>query len=304
MLNFRSMARFIVVLALVIGGLRLISQTPVAGAKAFAPTRFTVVDAGTVGKPDVILLPGLASSRAVWDGEAAKLAPNFRLHLVQVDGFAGQPAGVNAGSTDVLGGIVEELHTYIVSNGMHPVLIGHSLGGTMTLMLLDRHPGDLQKAVIVDALPFLTALYNPAATVETSKPIADGIKAQVTGLPADQFAAFAQQSEGNMVKSPEMLKQVVASSVASDRAVFAEAMAEDMTTDLRGDVAKMTAPLLLLYPYDPTIQGADPAKVDAVYQAQYKGMPNAKLVRVEDSRHFIMYDQPVKFDAAVEAFLR
>src|SRR5579875_3753808 len=43
------------------------AQTP----KAFAPTRFTVVDEGTAGKPDVVLIPGLASGRDTWDKEAA-----------------------------------------------------------------------------------------------------------------------------------------------------------------------------------------------------------------------------------------
>ncbi len=36
----------------------------------------------------------------------------------------------------------------------------------------------------------------------------------------------------------------------------------------------------------------------------YKGMPNVTLVRVEDSKHFIMYDQPVKFDKELEGWLR
>ncbi len=67
-----------------------------AGSQTAGPTRFTVVDEGTVGKPDVVLIPGLSSSRAVWDAEAKLLAPNYRLHLVQVDGFAGAPAGANA----------------------------------------------------------------------------------------------------------------------------------------------------------------------------------------------------------------
>ena len=298
--SFRCLVRVLVVLCLVLCGLRLLAQQP----KAFVPTRFTVVDAGTVGKPDVILLPGLASSRAVWDGEAAKLAPNFRLHVLQVNGFAGQPAGVNAGSTDLLPGIVEELHAYIAATGMHPEVMGHSLGGTLTLMLIDTHPADVKRAVIVDALPFLTALYDPAATAESAKPIAAGMKAQVGAANDAQFSAFAEQSESKMVKSPEALKLVMASSMASDRGVFAEAMAEDMTTDLRADLPNMKTPVLLVYPYDATVQGPDVAKVDATYGDQYKAMPNAKLLRVDDSRHFIMYDQPVKFDAAVEAFLR
>jgi pimeloyl-ACP methyl ester carboxylesterase len=32
-------------------------------------------------------------------------------------------------------------------------------------------------------------------------------------------------------------------------------------------------------------------------------VPHKTLVRVDDSRHFIMFDQPAKFDAAIDAFL-
>lgn len=293
-------ARALIIVAFVFGGVWLIAEQP----KPISPTRFTVVDAGTAGKPDVILIPGLASSRAVWDAEAAKLAPNFRLHLVQVNGFAGQPAGTNTGSTDLLPGVVEELHGYIAASGMHPDVIGHSMGGLLALMLADRHPGDVRRMVIVDSLPFYSVLFNPAATAENSKPIAEGLKAQFSGMSADEFAAGTQKSAAAMVKSPEGLKLVTASSVASDRAVFAEAMAEDMTTDLRADVANIKTPTLVLYPYDSSAQGPDPAKVAALYEGQYKGMPNVKLVRVDDSRHFMMYDQPAKMDAEIQAFLR
>ena len=79
------------------------------------------------GKPDVLLIPGLASSSSVWDAESKLLAPNYRLHVVQVDGFAGAPAGPNA-APGMLPGIVEELHQYIFAAGQHPVVIGHSPG--------------------------------------------------------------------------------------------------------------------------------------------------------------------------------
>jgi pimeloyl-ACP methyl ester carboxylesterase len=106
------------------------------------------------------------------------------------------------------------------------------------------------------------------------------------------------------VLNPDAQKLIEAADEAGDRTVFAEAMYEDLLTDLRGDVATIKTPMLLLYPYDPASQGADPAKVDALYQGSYKGMPNATLVRIDGSRHFIMYDQPAKLDAAVEEFLK
>ena len=33
-------------------------------------------------------------------------------------------------------------------------------------------------------------------------------------------------------------------------------------------------------------------------------MPNIHILRIDDSRHFIMYDQPAAFDKAVQTFLK
>jgi pimeloyl-ACP methyl ester carboxylesterase len=300
------LATVVLVLAgvmLLVNPLTAHAQAATAGSQTAGPTRFTVVDAGTVGKPDVLLIPGLSSSRTVWDGEAKLLASNYRLHLVQVDGFAGAPAGVNA-TGPLLPEIVEELHEYIAGAGIHPVVVGHSLGGLLALMLADKYPGDVRKMVIVDTLPFYAVLFNPAATVETTKPYADQMRQQMLAIPADQYAGMQTMIAAQMVKDPEGQKLVAASSGASDRAVVVEAMAEDLLTDLRGDVATIKVPTLVLYEYDPTLQQPDPAAYEAAMKAGYAPMPHVTLVRVDGSRHFIMYDQPAKFDAVVEGFLK
>jgi pimeloyl-ACP methyl ester carboxylesterase len=300
--------QWLATMALVVAGLMLLVKPVTAHAQgagtAFVPTRFTVVDTGTVGKPDVILIPGLASSRAVWDAEAKLLAPNYRLHLVQVDGFAGAPAGVNAAGP-MLPEIVEELHGYIAGAGMKPVVVGHSLGGLLALMLADKYPGDVRKMVIVDTLPYYAVLFNPNATVETTKPYAEVMRKQMMAVPADQYAAMQGMMAAQLVKDPDGQKLVAAASGASDRAVMVvEAMVEDMLTDLRGDVAGIKVPTLVLYEYDSTLKQPDAATDEASVKAGYKAMPNVTLVKMDGSRHFIMYDQPAKFDAALEGFLK
>lgn len=292
--------RFLATLAFVLAGIALLIAP--SHAAGFSPTRFTVTDNGTVNKPDILLIPGLSSSKAVWDAEAKLLAPNYRLHIVQVGGFAGAPAGPNATGA-MLPGVVEELHQYIVAAKMHPVVMGHSLGGLLALMLADKHPEDVSKLIIVDSLPFYSVLFAPEATVEIARQKAEQMKAQLIAMPDDQFAAMVPQSAAGMVKNADAQKLVAASALASDRTVFANAVAEEMTTDLRGDVATIKTPTLMLYPYDASAV-PDVTKIDAVYQTAYKSMPNVKLVRIDDSRHFIMYDQPAKLDAAVEGFLK
>jgi pimeloyl-ACP methyl ester carboxylesterase len=302
--------QWLATLALVLAGVMLLvkpmgahAQAGATGSATAGPTRFTVVDAGTVGKPDVVLIPGLSSSRAVWDGEAKLLAPNYRLHLVQVNGFAGAPAGVNA-TGPILPGIVEELHSYIGAAGMHPVVVGHSLGGLLALMLADKYPADVRKLVIVDTLPYYAVLFNPGATVETAKPMAEQIRQQMIAMPAAQYDGMLPMMVSGMVNDPTAQTKVLEWTKATDRTVAFDAMYDDLTTDLRGDVAKIQTPTLVLFAVDPSLKQPDPVAYEAAVRDGYKAMPHVTLVKVEPSRHFLMYDQPAKFDAALEEFLK
>ncbi len=189
--------------AFVLAGIALLVEPMPAAAQTvagFVPTRFTVVDAGTVGKPDVILIPGLASSRRCGMPKRSCWRRITGLHLVQVNGFAGAPAGPNA-TGPMLPGVVEELHQYIVAGKMHPVVMGHSLGGLMTLMLADAHPEDVAKMVIVDSLPF----YGDGVRSECDGGV-DGaagegdLTTRCWRCPADQFAAMQPMMVKSMVK--------------------------------------------------------------------------------------------------------
>ncbi|HEY5381618.1 MAG TPA: alpha/beta hydrolase [Acidobacteriaceae bacterium] len=299
--------RFLATLALVLAGMALLWAPAHAqmneAAKAFTPTRFTVVDEGAASRPDVVLIPGLSSSREVWKAEAAKLAPNYRLHLVQINGFAGQPAGPNA-SGAILEPIVTELHAYIASRAMHPVVIGHSLGGLLTLMLAERYPTDVRKMVVVDALPFYAVLFAPDATAAGAKPIAEGMKAQIMAVPAERYAAMQPMMAAQLVNDPEGRERVVASSMASDRAVVAEAMAEDLTTDARAGLNAIKAPVFVMYEHDTTMQQPNADAYEKTMKDSYALLPGVHLVGFDGSRHFIMYDQPAKFDTVLEAFLK
>ena len=289
---------------LVVAGIALVCEAAHAvPVSPFAPTRFAITDAGTPGKPDVVLIPGLGSSKSVWDAEVKLLAPNYRLHVVQIAGFAGAPAGPNATGV-ILPAIVDELHAYISANKMQPVVIGHSLGGLITLMLAKKDPADVRKMIIVDTLPYYAVMFKPDATVETMKPQADVLRAQMIAAPADQFALMQTTVVAQLVKNEDGRKLVAAADNASDRAAFANAMYDDLQTDLRGDLASIKTQMLLLYPYDSTLQGPDPAAVDAMYKNAYAAKPAVTFTRIDDSRHFIMYDQPANLDTAFEAFLK
>jgi pimeloyl-ACP methyl ester carboxylesterase len=297
----------LIIIILFLAGILLLRKPVFGQAINAAPTRFSVVIEGvSSGKgPDVILIPGLSSSRDVYAAEAKLLAPNYRLHLIQIAGFSGEPAGPNA-TGPILVPVVEQLHQYIVTNKLqHPAVIGHSLGGLLGLMLADAHPEDVGKLLIVDSLPFYALVFAPEATVDVVKPQAAAMRDQFIAAPSDVFAAMVTQSSNMLVLNPDARKLVTANTIASDRTVIANAMYEDLTTDLRPQLSSIKTPATLLYPFDAAAVGTDStAKIDAVYTTAYSTMPNLKMQRIDNSRHFIMYDQPAAFDKAVQTFLK
>ncbi|MCY1172957.1 2-succinyl-6-hydroxy-2,4-cyclohexadiene-1-carboxylate synthase [compost metagenome] len=260
----------------------------------------------TMGKGSpVILIPGLASPRAVWEDVAPELAKTHRVILVQVNGFGGDDPGANL-QPGVLDGIVADLDGYIAREKLRGALvIGHSMGGLVGLMLAKAHPGDLARLMIVDSLPYFAVLMAPPGIDPTPDMVApqaakmrDAIAASYGTVPSD--AAVAAQTRGLAIK-PNSIARMTAWTKAADPRVTAQAMYEDLTTDLRPVLGSITTPMTLLYPWNaerPTKAMADP-----FYRKQYAAAPHISYVDIGDSGHMVMLDQPEAFKAAVIAFV-
>jgi pimeloyl-ACP methyl ester carboxylesterase len=253
------------------------------------------------GSP-VILIPGLSSPRAVWDGVVPDLARGHRVILVQINGFGGDAPGKNI-SPGILAGIIAELDGYIVREKLgQPAIVGHSLGGLAALMFAKAHPDHVSRVMVVDSLPFIAVLFFPAATVPLVEPQASAIRAQMMasyGKPAD--TATAEATANRLALKPESRAKVKAWVLAADPRVSGEALYEDMTTDLRPDLAGITTPITLVYPWAAT--GATRERADPLYHGAYATAPHVSFVDIGDSAHFVMLDQPAAFQAALAGFV-
>jgi pimeloyl-ACP methyl ester carboxylesterase len=250
--------------------------------------------------PDIVFIPGLASSRETWRSQAMQLKDHYRVHLINLAGFAGEPSRANA-KGDVFVPTAEALDAYLVEQHLAPAtLIGHSLGGTMLLYLAEKHPADIKKGFIVDALPFYGVLMGgPTATSESLKPIADSIRAN----PQKMFdePRYSQMLK-SMVSSDDHQALIRTWGKASDPGVSVNAMADDMTLDLRPGLGAITTPLTLIYPdYAPA--GSPKGVSDMMYRGAYASDKTMSFVLATDSLHFIMFDQPAQLDAALDKFL-
>jgi pimeloyl-ACP methyl ester carboxylesterase len=257
-----------------------------------------------VGKgPDVVFIPGLASSRATWKATAERLRGRYRLHLIQVAGFAGEPARGNSAG-EVVVPTAEAIDAYLVEQKLSPaVVVGHSLGGTMVLYLAQKHPEHLKKALVVDAVPFYaTVMMGPQATVASATPMAARIRDAKWDGDSIAYGRSLEPQVARMVAGSADRSMVVGWSVASDHGVIMRALYDDLTLDLRPGMATIRTPIVVLYPdYAPA--GAPPGAADAVYAPMFAAAPSIRTQRIDKSLHFIMLDQPQAFAAALDGFL-
>jgi pimeloyl-ACP methyl ester carboxylesterase len=252
------------------------------------------------GRP-VILIPGLSSPRAVWDGVVPALAKNHRVFVVQVNGFGGDAPGANL-TPGVLDGIVADLHAVIGKEKIAgAAVIGHSMGGLAAMMLAKAHPADTGKLMIVDSLPFIGTLYSPAATVALIEPQAKAMReAQVASYGKPASEAMATATADRLAAKPDSRAKVATWFKTADPRVSGQAMYEDLTTDLRPAMKDIATPITMVYPWG--ANGPTRPLADAMYKGAYADAPHVTFVAIGDAAHFVMLDQPAAFEAAVLTF--
>jgi pimeloyl-ACP methyl ester carboxylesterase len=302
-------ATFILIAGLVAGRAGAAEAPPTEGGCSADVTQGKAVTILNEGRgPDVILIPGLSTPRAVWDATAARLKAYYRLHIVQVRGFGDAP-GPNAEGA-VLPVVVEDVRGFIEDcivgqDRPAPAVIGHSMGGLTAMIVAARAPEKVGKLMVVDSLPFAGMMFGPTATVASVAPRAEAIQkilaAQSNAEADDGILEYQSATDAGRA-------QVRAWTRTADAKVAAQLMYDVMTTDLRPELGAIAAPFTMLYPFDAALADtpsrAIPTEmIDALYKAAFASAKTVTLKRVDGSRHFIMLDQPDAFAKAVDEFL-
>ncbi|MGE0743364.1 MAG: alpha/beta fold hydrolase [Hyphomonadaceae bacterium] len=275
--------------------------TPAAAQGAFSSDRISVTVRGE--GPDVILIPGLGSSREVWDSAVSALEGRYRFHLVQLNGFAGAPVGANA-EGPVAAPVADEIARYIGENGLErPAVVGHSMGGTMGMMLAARHPDRVGRLMVVDMFPFMGAMFGgPNATPDSVRPVADQIRSAMAAVPQGTVSPMMEQTINSMVATESARPQIIGHARDSNVVTMANSYHELIVTDLRPELANISMPFTTLYVIPPQMP-ITAEQYEGFMVASYANIPHARIVKIEDSRHFIMIDQPTRFVSELEAFL-
>jgi N-formylmaleamate deformylase len=250
------------------------------------------------GQP-VLLIPGYSCSGDVWKETVAQLQDRFECHVLTLPGYA----GVAPTEGPILEKVKDDIITYVNDLQLKkPILIGHSLGAFMSLWVASEAPDLFGRIIAVDGVPFISAMYDPTATAESMRANPqmnpELVVASFVNQPEEGFIDRVAQAMMYQVEDPARARQIATWQFHGDRRSLGLTFIEMSTTDLRSALPAINSPILVMG----SIYGSETTS-QMVLQQQY-AQAKDKTIKIAQSKHFIMYDQPEWFFAEIEAFLK
>jgi len=259
----------------------------------FSQTAFQVEVKGK-GAP-VLLFPGFGCTGEVWNETVAEISKNYECHIFTFAGFGNVPPI----EEPWLSAINEQVISYVKTKKLkNAILIGHSLGGTLSLWLAAEETDLFKKLILVDALPASAALMIPNYKGEAI-PYDNPQSKMMLAMDQNAFNAMNSQMTSYMCLNKEKQKTINDWMNIADRKTYVYGYIDMLNLDLRKEISKIKIPVVILAATNPDLN-----TVQNTYKVQYENLPSAKIYYASKSAHFVMYDQPEWFIEKVKSELQ
>lgn len=259
---------------------------------AFAQSAISVEKTGT-GKP-ILFLPGFTTPGSVWNETVKHLDGKFESYTISYAGFNGmQPV-----DTPWYEALKKDLYKYIIDKNLTNItLVGHSMGGNLAIDIAAEFPGRVTGLVLVESIPCMREVMMPgvpASTLQYNSPYNDNI----LKMPEENFKKMASGMATLMTNVPSRVAEIANWTVIADRKTYVYGYVDLLKLDLRETLAKISIPTLIIgasYPNKEIIK--------TNYVKQYTNLKDKEIIIFDDSRHFVMFDQPDQLYAKLNNYL-
>ena len=254
------------------------------------------LDWGNAGLHPIVLVHGSRLHAHVWNNFSYRFKDRF--HIVAIDQRGHGDSGWCARSRYDLEDFYQDLRAVVAARGLTRfTLIGHSLGGRVSMLYASRHHQQLERLVLVDITPGRPAAAAGAdisRVTETPGPRDFESEAQAT----EYLGKLLSRAPAHMIAETVRygMRQIAAGRYTwkYDPALLKRTPA---TLDLWGMVKSIPTPTLLQYGSHSNV--VSPELAERLKQT----MPQCTVERIENAGHALFTDQPDAFAASVERFL-
>jgi 3-oxoadipate enol-lactonase len=247
------------------------------------------VSARTSGDgPPIVLFHSLLADDTSFDRIAEPLLQSHQVIILNLPGF---------GSSDRVDGGLEAVADRVAAAvkcmefKQLPIFLGNGYGGFVALMAAIRHPGIAERLVLADC---------GAAFSEPGRAAFRGMSAGAKEKGLAGIADVAMRrlfSPKYQSENPGLIEERRKRFIAMDPQTFHNACAALAALDLRGDLASVTVPVLVL------VGEHDEATPPPMSQELAAGLPNAELQILSGCAHVPQLQEPLLFMSAIRQFI-
>jgi pimeloyl-ACP methyl ester carboxylesterase len=245
------------------------------------------------GSSPIIFIPGFACSGDVWNETKTVYEKDHTCYTLTMAGFAGVPAQANSSFAAWEKSIADFITERKI---IKPILIGHSMGGGLALAIAADYPNLISKIIVVDALPCLSAILDPAFKSKENNDCS-AIVTRYKSLSDEQFYQSQKNTIPGLLADTSKVEEVIQWSVKSDRTTFASMYCDFLNTDLREKLATIKCPALILM--EPSF-----AAYASTVNDQYKNLKGAQIHYANKGLHFIMFDDKEWYMQELNTFIK
>ena len=244
------------------------------------------------GKQSILFIPGFACSGDVWKETIETLRNDYTCYTFTMPGFAGASPEENPSFEDWKQQIIRFIEEEHIEK---PILVGHSMGGGMSLAVAACKPDLLNSVVVVDALPCLSALYN-ADFKSFSEADCINMVQWMKAMSDEQFEKQQRLGAATQTTDSLLFERLVEWGTASDRQTYARMFCDYSNVDLRPVLGQISVPVLVLL--EPVFKN-----MSSVIMQQFEKLSSLQVEYAHQGLHFIMYDDKEWFIAQLKNFL-
>ncbi len=240
------------------------------------------------GRP-VILLHGYQGSWGLWQHTMEFLGASYRTYALDFWGFG--ESGTRR-STYAVKDFVALVDEFMDQMGIACApLVGHSMGGTVSLLVAIHYPDRAQRVVVIGS-PIVGSSLFFFPMVFGFRPIG-WITYRTLWIYKLIYHALAPLYS----KDPHWAQIMDRDVSRTTMEAFFASIGSLRKTDLRPSLGRITTPVMGMY-------GARDIVVDPnQWRPLEQGVPGARIERFPDAGHFIMLDQPGEFVSKLRGFL-
>lgn len=240
------------------------------------------------GKP-VILLHGWLGSWGLWQETMAYLGQFYRTYALDFWGFGESGKKRNSYDVQDFVGLVDQ---FMDKLGIQSApLVGHSMGGTVSLSVAVQFPQRVRKIVVVGS-PVNGSALSPLLKLFGMKVPAYVVYHNMWILKLLYRALSPLYTRDP--RWPQMMDRDLSSTTLES---FLFSIASLRKTDLRGRLNLIKVPTMGMYGNKDIVVHPDQ------WKPLLEGIPHTRIERFHDAGHFIMLDVPERFRQTLKTFL-